>query len=165
MKIIFLDLDGVLNSGEDMISRNLFKDRLISNDKHGQLFDERCVRYLAYIIKKTDAQIVISSSWRLAGLSQMQDLWKDRSLPGEVIDITPRSFINEDDESFMYDCRGEEIAAWLNQNEFDNIEEWVIIDDDSDMLEDQTFNFVKTDGRYGLDYPSTQRVLTILGKK
>jgi hypothetical protein len=163
MKIIFLDIDGVLNSGDNLISLNVLKEE--DSDQYGQFFDDRCVRYLKWIIQETGAYIVISSSWRLAGLQAMKQLWEDRKLPGFVSGITPRSFINEEGERESYNCRGEEIAAWLKQNNLNDGNEWVIIDDDSDMLEDQTFNFVHVDGRFGLTYPDVQRVITVLGTK
>ena len=37
----------------------------------------------------THADIVIESSWKYLGLEAMQDMWKDRQLPGKVIGITP----------------------------------------------------------------------------
>lgn len=49
MKIIFLDVDGVLNSIEDRFSWT------IETDKHLEI--------LKYIVDKTNAKIVVSSSW------------------------------------------------------------------------------------------------------
>ncbi|WP_373776511.1 HAD domain-containing protein, partial [Porphyromonas loveana] len=67
-KVIFLDFDGVLNSGDN--SRAI--SQLLSDESEMQRisiagfeFDERCVRWLTYIINSTGAKIVISSSWRL----------------------------------------------------------------------------------------------------
>jgi hypothetical protein len=78
MKIIFLDIDGVLN--------NVYCE---SRDKFGCTFHSNFVDNLRSIIDKTGAKIVISSSWRTDGLDIMKDLWKYRDLPGEVIDVTP----------------------------------------------------------------------------
>lgn len=47
MRVIFLDIDGVLNSKNSPYEIN-----------------ERCVKRLAKIVKKTEAKIVISSNWR-----------------------------------------------------------------------------------------------------
>jgi len=160
MKIIFLDIDGVLNSGDNLISLSVLKEE--DSDQYGQLFDDRCVRYLKWIIQETDACIVISSSWRLAGFQRMKDLWRDRNLPGRILDTTPRSFTNKEGERESYDCRGEEIKAWLDGHNYDK---FVIIDDDSDILEDQLPNFVKTNTRIGLNYESSKKVIDILGKK
>ena len=49
MKIIFLDIDGVLNQTGNAASLP---------------FDPNCVMYLNHVIKETGAHIVISSAWR-----------------------------------------------------------------------------------------------------
>lgn len=86
-KVIFLDLDGVLNteyyqwflqySGEPYI------------DEYGSCFDPCAVEQLKRIIDKTEADIVIETTWKYLGLDAMKELWKARNLPGKVIDITP----------------------------------------------------------------------------
>lgn len=61
MKIIFLDIDGVLNTIETFINRKKeYKETGILNVE----IDEFRVQYLKQIIKETDAKIVLSSSWR-----------------------------------------------------------------------------------------------------
>ncbi len=121
-KIIFLDIDGVLNVN------------FPSHDEYGRSFHPHFVENLRYIIKKTQAKIVISSTWRFSGLVIMKEMWEKRQLPGEVIDITPHIDICK---------RGEEIEYWLKNNEVDS---YVIVDDDNDMLESQQENFIKTSG-------------------
>jgi len=56
MKIIFLDIDGVLN----VIPQG--------RDKYGMIFHPEFVENLKYIIEQTNAKIVISSSWRIDGI-------------------------------------------------------------------------------------------------
>jgi hypothetical protein len=121
-KIIFLDIDGVLNVN------------FPSHDEYGRVFHPHFVENLRYIIEKTQAKIVISSTWRFSGLVIMKEMWEKRNLPGEVIDITPHIDICK---------RGEEIEYWLKNNEVDS---YVIVDDDNDMLESQQENFIKTSG-------------------
>ena len=154
-KIIFLDIDGVLN----VMSREF--------DEFGQLFNPIFVNNLAYIIEKTNAKLVISSFWRYRGLKFMRNLWKYRNLPGEIIGITP-DFINDDDS-----VRGDEIKSWLETNK-DIVETYCIIDDDEDMLPEQLNNFVKTsdnsdhpdcdDIGYGLTKICSEKVIEILNK-
>lgn len=149
--IIFLDIDGVVNSFDNLRSlyrwvrlnysqEQIVKDQLIpkyTRDEFGQLFDERCIRWLECIVTKTNAKIVISSTWRLnGGLQRMKDLWKYRGLPGTVIDITSRGG----------ETRGEEVKRWLEEN--DDTDNYVIIDDVDDFENDQ--NFVQTNGNYGI---------------
>ena len=62
MNIIFLDVDGVLNS-----FRKLKQVYIRTGKQHSGInfpFDEECMDNLKYIISETDAYIVINSSWR-----------------------------------------------------------------------------------------------------
>lgn len=157
MKILFLDIDGVLNTGDDTASRHYMKKRTNNRDwthdeQNCNLFDERCVRWLHYIIEETGAKIVISSTWRRKGLQYMWDFWKRRDLPGEVIGITP----------VLNRPRGEEIDAWLEENDYWT--NYCIVDDDSDMLFEQKFRFVKTHNRFGLTLETAEAIVNILNK-
>ena len=117
---------------------------------------------------------MISSTWRRDGLDVMQNLWKHRNLPGEVIDITPTEVdVVEYGTCEFYDLvdRGHEIQQWINDH---NIVNYVIIDDDNDMLPSQRGNFVRTannkdhsdcvDIGYGLTRKCSEKVIEILNK-
>jgi hypothetical protein len=121
-KIIFLDIDGVLN----VIPQG--------HDKFGGIFHPHLVDNLTNIIKQTGADIVISSSWRMNGLIELRAMWKERKLPGELVGVTPILYKH---------VRGAEIEQWLQQNFCDK---YVIIDDDIDMLPSQLPYFIKTSG-------------------
>jgi len=152
MKIIFLDIDGVL--------RVIPKDF----DKYGGDFHETFIDNLRNIIQKTEAYIVISASMRTFGLSYMIKMWKYRNYPGEIIGITPSSEERH---------RGKEIKFWLD-NCIDPIESYVILDDDTDMLLEQLNHFVKTsdnkhhkesiDIGYGLTKECAEQAIEILLK-
>lgn len=153
MKVIFLDIDGVLN----LIPQG--------HDQYGGIFHPHFIENLKHIIDETDAQIVISSSWRYSGLDVMKRMWKHRNLPGNVIDITP---IHRE-----HVIRGIEIKEWLYKHQ--DIESYVIFDDDKDMLEEQMENFVNTfenfthtdyiDCGYGLTIECAEEAIKILNKK
>lgn len=161
MKIIFLDIDGVLN----VISQG--------RDQFGSIFHKHFEDNLRHLIEQTDAKIVISSTWRFSGLDIMKDMWLKRNLPGEVIDITPYCAIIQKDESYESVERGYEIQAWLNKHP--DVENYVILDDDNDMLDCQLNNFVKTSGNsdhpdkidigYGLTKICTEKAIKILNRK
>ena len=108
IKVIFLDIDGVLNVYCE------------SRDKYGCNFHPHFVDNLKHIIDETDAKIVISSSWKADGLITIKKMWLDRNLPGEVIDIT---------EGRPDRKRGNEIQQWLDKHK-EEIVDYVIIDDD-----------------------------------
>ncbi|MDE6338813.1 MAG: hypothetical protein K2K97_03370 [Muribaculaceae bacterium] len=60
--VIFLDFDGVLNT--EQYQARLAVEGKPTKDAWGPLFDPRAVGNLKKIIDATDAEIVISSSWR-----------------------------------------------------------------------------------------------------
>jgi hypothetical protein len=161
MKIIFLDIDGVLN----VIPQG--------RDKYGVIFHSEFIENLKEIIDKTNAKIVISSSWRSDGLDVFKNMWKYRNYPGDVIDITPISYFNENLESDpnIEIIRGHEIKYWLNNTKHE-IENYVILDDDDDMLQEQLDHYVKTadnpdhldciDIGYGLTKLCAEKAIQIL---
>jgi hypothetical protein len=129
MKVIFLDIDGVLN----VIPQG--------HDKWGAIFHTHLVDNLKHIINITGAKIVITSTWRTGnGLPGMIEMWKERDLPGEVVGITPNFMVHFNTTL----CRGLEIDAYLKSHT--DITNYVIIDDDSDMENHQLENFVMTSG-------------------
>ncbi len=150
MKIIFLDIDGVLNVYGT------------GRDEFGSTFHKHFEDNLKSIVDATNAKIVISSTWRMNGLSEMKRMWEMRDIPGQVIDITP--VMNTD--------RGEEISEWLRNNNVDN---YVILDDDSDMLPEQMDHFVRCsdnqdhkdciDIGYGLTKKCAELAISILNKR
>lgn len=159
-KILFLDIDGVLN----VIGQG--------NDEYGQIFHKHFEDNLRWIIDQTGAKIVISSTWKMMGLRRLQDMWKDRGLAGEVIDITPCEVdVIERGTCEFYDQvdRGFEIQQWIDDHE---VERYCIVDDDNDMLPSQMNNFVRTaynsdhtdcvDIGYGLTCKCAERVIEIL---
>lgn len=162
MKVIFLDIDGVLN----VIGQGY--------DDFGQLFHKHFEDNLRWIIDSTEAKIVISSTWRFSGLENMQRMWKERNLPGEVIDITIDLGMHQDDDGFWQsEPRGDEIQIYLNLNP--HITQFVIIDDDDDMLKSQQSHFVKTsnninhpdciDVGYGLTKICAEKAIRILNQE
>jgi hypothetical protein len=156
--IIFLDIDGVLciNFTKGTAQR--------TTDKYGDMFDPDCVSNLKRIIDTTGADIILSSSWRRAGMKVIQNMWRDRYLPGRVVDITPFK-VSDGGWSLLEDfsSRGEEIGAWMIRNCVpDN---YVIIDDDSDIPEWQESHFVQTYTDTGLTYDLAAKAIEILRGK
>jgi hypothetical protein len=160
-KVIFLDIDGVLNVD------------FPEHDKYGRLFHPHFENNLRKIVNETGAKIVISSSWRSNGLLTMREMWKDRNLPGEVVGIT--KYLGGDKNLPFYERleRGNEIQEYLNSHPI--IVNYVIIDDDGDMLLSQLSNFVQTsensdhpdciDIGYGLTDICTDKAIQILNSK
>ena len=123
MKIIFLDIDGVLNSTEYIIS---LKGNFNSVDKVYQI-DPKAVVRLNKITDATSASIVVSSTWRMfyKYMADLRGVLVEAGITGKVIDKTP---VNNN-------IRGAQIAEWIDkQNKrSDKVEQFIILDDDSDM--------------------------------
>ena len=164
-KIIFLDIDGVLNSFRWHNSEG--NEKL--TDRFGRVFDPEAVSNLSKIVEETGADIVISSSWKCFGLDGMQEMWKERNLPGKVIGITPNTV---SDEMLLYAdlenmelgvIRGNEIKEWLSRHKRDVLQ-YVIIDDMDDMLPEQQYHVVLTDSLIGLSKWDAMKAIAILNK-
>ena len=132
MNIIFLDIDGVLNTHNHLV-KQVEQDGI--NSYQAQFnFCPESLENLKKIVEETDAKIVISSTWRISYRCSYDDphrkFWKalmknlaSIGIHKRVIGITP---------SCESRIRGDEITEWLNNNQVDN---FVIIDDDSDMAD------------------------------
>jgi 2-hydroxy-3-keto-5-methylthiopentenyl-1-phosphate phosphatase len=160
MKVIFLDFDGVLN--HEKFYRGRFDKRYdldyVEVPHPYSEIDPECVSILNYIIEKTGALVVLSTSWRHSGTDYCIDILLNRGFKGDVIDRTP-------DFWESWSVRGNEIQHWIDTNRSkEGIESYVILDDDSDMLLSQKNNFVRVDFRYGLTMELAETVISILNK-
>ena len=122
MKVIFLDIDGVLNYSECW-------KREENKGKGGLIWDNDCVAQLNRIVKETGAKIVVSSSWRILG-SHYDAVLNKMNIQAEILGKTPTNLPIENIRGVQ---RGDEIQAWMNTQQIEPIEKFVILDDDSDM--------------------------------
>ena len=96
-------------------------------------------------------------------------MWKDRQLPGRVIDITPTIVgaswsSNIDIDTFGLDVRqskGIEIDFWLFENTFADAR-YVIIDDEYVILDSQLPHFILTNPFDGLTELLADRAIALL---
>ena len=154
MKIIFLDIDGVLNSTGSYLY-------YMRNEKNET--ESLCpiaVSNLNYIMEKTstDVFIVISSCWRhFYNIELLRKIFKKQGFLFEehIIDYTPTNMDRND-------VRGEEIQRWLDGHK--DVEKYAIIDDTDDMLESQMKNFFKTNPQDGLVYSVTRDIIMHFNK-
>lgn len=146
-KILFLDIDGVLNTDRQQWYCQM--NSIAPVDKFGYAFDSKAVENLATILEETGAEIVISSSWKFLGLQTLQKMWKDRNMPGTILDITPDG-----------DNKGLKIDEWLLKHE-GQVSGYAIIDDENDMQPEQQGHFVQTNPQFGITLKDAERVITI----
>ena len=159
LKVIFLDVDGVLNSE---LSREQERNNFDNWMEHE--VSEMHVNNLKKIVDATGAQIVLSSSWRFdhpkaTGRDFIADpLMKilDRKLKAvglDIIDVTP---------DLRGKIRGVEIQDWLDRHS--EVEKFVILDDDTDMTDAQKPFFVNTTFKNGLTEDLANKAIEILNK-
>lgn len=161
MKVIFLDIDGVLN--HEAFYRERFEkkhDESVVEYPYSEI-DPKCVDHLNNLVENTGAKIVISSTWRHSGLEYCKNALVSHGFKGDIIGVTPSSRCNM--------ClRGNEILDWIKKNEeligcsYYNFTEYVILDDDSDMLYWQRNNFLLIDRFVGLTMGDVFRAKKIL---
>ena len=121
MKVIFLDIDGVLSTGNDF---GVSKD----NKWDAYRFDSKCVAVLNSILKETGAEIILSSDWRHTyTLQEMRDIFAHNGVINGPIGFTMRS-ANYNGNTLEWG-RTEEIKHWLKSNAWKDDCKWVAIDD------------------------------------
>jgi hypothetical protein len=140
-KILFLDIDGVLNSDE--WHKTGYKSSIDD-------LDPNLVRKL----NSLDCEVVITSSW---GCDNGQT-WKALRRKGfnlKVIGYTERT--NND-----WTVRGNMIKKWLYDNCHNIDYQYAILDDDSDMLLEQKDHFVQTNSEIGVTDEDINKIKIIL---
>lgn len=141
MKVIFLDIDGVL------VTRNsIIYQYLNFPDDTSIRFSKKAVKNLNKLIRLTKAKIVISSTWRLFhSLEELKNIIKKQGIRGEIISTTSveKATIEEGIP------RGQKISDWLEQHP--EVEQYVIIDDDiqADCIQFHPYNCVETSYKRG----------------
>lgn len=156
MNIIFLDIDGVLNSKQ---WHNSDSCKALGNSVK-RYFDPVCVEYLNSIISETRARVIISSSWRiLRSLQDLQDLFKSIGFIGKIYGKTEDLSIFEPDTPNL---RGVEIQNWIkdNQKHFKTPIKHIILDDEDDFLKEQKLFFFQTNPDIGLDTSITEKIIS-----
>jgi hypothetical protein len=128
MKVIFVDIDGVLNSEPSRLAAHQKQEG--DWGTHRAWLPE-AVAQLKRIIAETGCQIVISSDWRLPkNIESLREGFKAFDLP-EWIGITPILGFNTN--------RGQEVKAWIDtaKAEGKEIESFAIVDDNDWFLLEQ----------------------------
>ena len=155
MKLIFLDVDGVLNN-----TQNIKKYRLFFRGKRRLLVDVKpfyCFKKLLKEIEKNnmDVKIVISSSWRVGSIpADWKKLFKHYFDNPEIVKgRTP----------YLYKDRGIEILELLKitKEKGDMIDDYIVLDDDIEDIINHIPNnkVIKINRRYGLTNKNIKEIL------
>ena len=137
MKVIFMDIDGVLNTNSD---------REISNDK---------LKLLSELVSKTGADVVLSSSWR--------NWWNHpkTNIPGSFITKWKKQFLDNNISITLtteLECpKNLSIEKFITQHD---IKSFVVLDDQNVFDK----NLVQTNGDIGLTQIDCQKAAQLLLK-
>lgn len=151
MRVIFLDIDGVLNSEN-------FRWRVIKEENYDPFdideLDKKAVCRLKKIVRETNAKIILSSSWR----------W-DKNSYEEVKQQLGAQGLEIFDSTILDVCytmsRTAEIQLYLDTHP--EIKEYVILDDDI-ILEPLSNNWVKCLFAEGLTAEKAAEAIEILNR-
>lgn len=155
MKVLFLDIDGVLNNS------NTFQLRLEGGlliPPSADPLETSCLVELDRVMETIpELKIVVSSSWRIIRkLDQLKEIFQKANFKNfeKIIDVTP----------ILSERRGHEIQKWLNKNPL--VERYAIVDDDNDMLDSQQSRFIKTWFHHGgLTKDCADKIIDVLNGK
>lgn len=148
-KIIFLDVDGVLNSAK--FDRWL-QDHHMKQYYGYELLDQNAILNLQDIVFVTGANIVLSSSWRLS--NSCSERLRQQLLPYGLQFIDKTVCLRQED-------RGEEIKEWLSRHP--EVSYFVILDDDDDFKDEELKkHFVQTTFDSGLLEEHVNKAIEIL---
>lgn len=143
--IIFLDIDGVLNSRHYFIEKD-------GNDPSFVQIDPKKVGWLNNLCDEMNIDIVVSSTWRKGRtLEELVTLLRYLGCTFNVVGVTRN----------LNKMRGIEIDTYLEENFGSDAglhPKYVILDDDSDMLDKQRSSFLHVDGYYGMSPNTCYRI-------
>ena len=145
MKIIFLDVDSVLNNGDT--------EARVRPPEGGSYIgiDPILMERLRTIVTKTDAHIVLSTTWREFEYFRDHLLEKMGHIASRVIGDTPKLY---------YKSRAEEINAWISSHPEIKIDKFIVIDDlGCDDLDSFGESFIQTYYHDGLTEELMQKCI------
>jgi len=145
-KVLFLDIDGVLNS-------NFYYKYIYKPGENVSRFDPYCVVLVKKIVEEFSLKIVISSTWRNGSMNRllkelnengfMEFLHKDWLTPV----VRPAS-------------RGKEIELWLQNHK--DVTDYLILDDNQNIYDHQISKLVQTSTLLGMVQESYNQARNLL---
>ncbi len=162
MKILFLDIDGVLNCVATFVRRakkpiTKHKSAFNIDELKLEQLDETLVARLNDIVEQTKCNIVLSSAWRLGYPLNTVAGWLEKKgfkYPEVFYDTTPNLILENN-------VRGWEIKTWLSQHP--KIEQYAIVDDDiEDIIALHPTKTVRTTMKEGLTAKKVKDIIMIL---
>lgn len=155
--LIFLDIDGVLNSHRSVFS----EDETPLDPENIACFNR--------IVSATGAGIVVISTWRyFTPFDELRRYFAEAGILGEIVDIAPDLITGVSNEAARLVTRGQEVHAWFaEQGAADPCapgEVFVILDDRADH-EPYLDRLVLTSIECGLTDADADRAIALLTGK
>lgn len=148
LKVLFLDIDGVILSGEELHARG--NHRYLPPSK---------IALIQQVCDRSGAVIVVSSTWR--AFDETPALLRMAGLQA-AIHQEWRTDQEHRSTSGLYvgEARGHQIKRWLDAHP--ETASYAIVDDDSDMLPEQMPRLVKTPFQTGIEQAHVDQLVTLL---
>lgn len=167
-KIIFLDIDGVIATADCIVD-----GMWALNPKKQEM--------LGQILEATDAEIVLSSSWRHNTLEKTKAHMNEKGFlyTDKIVGVTIRAYhyLEKGTGIHLSIPRGVEIKQWIDTNihstkgknykrkELGKSWNFVILDDDTDMLLEHKDYFINTHWKTGLSENDVNLAISILNNE
>lgn len=161
-KVLFLDIDGVLNS-------NFWNDSHQTEISDGTLIDEEKIRLLALLVKETGAKIILHSGWRFWFDAELKPLCTEAAKLSELLakgslhisGVTPDLTTEEIRKTKKFSLvKADEILTWIKLH--NDVTEWVVLDD-LDLHNNQIRQHqVQTDQTIGLTLEDVKLAVKML---
>lgn len=144
MKVLFLDIDGVLN--------------LWPKPRRTGIFDKTACINLEFLLNKVpDSNIVVSSTWRSKGLDKMKEILQSNGIdPRRVVDVT-----GHEQSKDHKDHRGYQVELWLERHP--DVKSFAIVDDNTDFVP-LMHKLVKTNKYGGLTQSKVEKLIELLNE-
>lgn len=156
MRVLFLDIDGVLNSDPFWFEKINQHGRMEALHNPHLVVQGELVQRLQGLLDQVEVKVVLSSNWRLGiGLKATEEALRKHGFTHSLYDQTP---ILYPEKMSKYVTRGEEINKWLSLHEVDN---YAIVDDREDMGH-HTPRLVLTNSQVGITDENVSRLLELL---
>lgn len=164
MRIIFLDIDGVLNSSEYYKSLDYLKETNGMSDAelmlvaHHTHLDPKALFLMNELVDRSGAEVVLSSTWRgMYSPEEMTEMMQKRGATFRIVASTPILFGKVNSSRIP---RAKEIKAYLKALQ-SQPESFVILDDHDDMFDLKT-KLIQTNDKIGLTQEDIENSIKIL---
>lgn len=160
-KYLFLDIDGVIANSWSVKQPTADWIRVADSDEIAYPFFEPAVEQLNRLLNETDAEIILSSDWRIGyNLAQLDDIFKKNGVVKSPVAITEQLteyWLEHEEELDGKNERDIEIEKYVNGN---GIENFAIVDDRKINVYSE--RFVRTKDSHGLSKNLASELIKIL---